>query len=79
MEANEGAQDGNGDGSGDGAGTGTGTGMGTRRRTPDGNGGPVQRLGGRGDVAKFVPVLGGDGTKIAPTGDISDELPGGMS
>ena len=59
--------------------TGTGTGMGTRRRTPDGNGGPVQRLGGRGDVAKFVPVLGGDGTKIAPTGDISNELPGGMS
>ena len=28
---------------------------------------------------KFVPVLGGDVTKIAPAGDISDQLPGGMS
>ena len=28
---------------------------------------------------KYVPVLGGDGTKIAPTGDIFDQPPGGMS
>ena len=39
---------------------------------------PVQRLGGRG-CKKFVPVLGGDGTKIALTGDISDQSPDGMS
>ena len=26
----------------------------------------------------FVPVLRGDGTKIAPTGDIFDQTPGGM-
>ena len=35
-------------------------------------------MGGR-ECNKFVPVLGGDGTKIAPTGDISDQPPGGMS
>ena len=39
---------------------------------------PVQRLGGRG-CNMFVPVLGGDGTKIAPTVDIFDQPPGGMS
>ena len=33
---------------------------------------PVQRLGGRG-CNKFVPVLGGNGTKIAPTGDIFNQ------
>ena len=33
--------------------------------------------GGRG-CNKFVPVLGGDSTKIAPTGDIFDQPPGGM-
>ena len=38
---------------------------------------PVQRLGGRG-CNKFVPVMAGDGTKIAPTGDIFDQPPGGM-
>ena len=27
----------------------------------------------------FVPDLGGDGTKITPTGDIFDQPPGGMS
>ena len=37
---------------------------------------PVQRFGGGGGGCnKFVPVLGGDGTKIAPTGDISDQPP----
>ena len=38
---------------------------------------PVQRLGG-GGCNKFVPVFGGDGTKIAPTGNIFDHPPGGM-
>ena len=38
----------------------------------------VQRLGGRG-CNKFVPVLGGDGTKIAPTGDIFDQPLDGIS
>ena len=33
--------------------------------------------GGRG-CNNFVPVLGGDCTKIAPTGDIFDQPPGGM-
>ena len=28
---------------------------------------------------KFVPVLGGDGMKLGPTGDISYQLPGRMS
>ena len=37
----------------------------------------VQRLGGRG-CNIFVPVLGGNGTKIAPTGDIFDQPPGQM-
>ena len=40
--------------------------------------GVTQRLGGRG-CRKFVPVLGGDGTKIAPPGDIFDQTPGEMS
>ena len=40
---------------------------------------PVQRLGGRGrGCNKFVPVLGGNGTKIAPTGNIFDQSPGQM-
>ena len=34
--------------------------------------------GGRG-CRKFVPVLKGDGTKIAPPGDIFDQPPGEMS
>ena len=34
--------------------------------------------GGRG-CNKFVPVSGGSGTKIAPTGDIFDQPPGGMT
>ena len=34
--------------------------------------------GGGGGCNKFVPVLGGNGTKIAPTGDIFDEPPGQM-
>ena len=33
--------------------------------------------GGRG-CNKFVPVLGGNGTKIATTGDIFDQLPDQM-
>ena len=33
--------------------------------------------GGRG-CNDFVPVLGGNGTKIAPTGDIFDQTPGQM-
>ena len=33
---------------------------------------------GRG-CNKFVPVLRGNGTKIAPTGDICDQPPGEMS
>ena len=33
--------------------------------------------GGRG-CNKFVPVLGGNGTKTGPTGDIFDQLPGQM-
>ena len=41
---------------------------------------PVQRLGGGGrGCNKFVPVLGGDGTKIAPTGEIFDQPSGGTS
>ena len=34
--------------------------------------------GGRG-CNKFVPVLGGEGTKISPTGDIFDQPPGEIS
>ena len=33
--------------------------------------------GGRG-CNKFVSFGGGDGTKVAPTGDISDQPPGGI-
>ena len=33
--------------------------------------------GGRG-CNKFFPVLGGDGTKIAPPGDLFDQPPGEM-
>ena len=38
----------------------------------------IQQLGGRG-CHKFVPVLGGDGTKTAPPGDLFDQLPGEIS
>ena len=34
---------------------------------------------GRGECREFIPVLGGDGTKIAPLGDIFDKHPGEMS
>ena len=40
---------------------------------------PFNDLGGGRGCNKFVPVLGGDGTKIVPTGDIFDQPPGGMS
>ena len=33
---------------------------------------------GRAGCDKFVPVLGGNGTKIAPTGDIFDQPRGQM-
>ena len=39
---------------------------------------PLNDWGGAGS-SNFVPVLGGDGTKIAPTGDIFGHPPGGMS
>ena len=35
-------------------------------------------LGGGRGCHKFVPVLGGDGTKIAPPGDLFDRPPGEM-
>ena len=38
---------------------------------------PFNDWGGRG-CNKFVPVLGGNGTKIAPTWDIFDQPPGRM-
>ena len=34
--------------------------------------------GGRG-CNKFVPVLGGDGTKIAPPRDLIEQAPGEMN
>ena len=37
----------------------------------------IQRLGG--GCRKFVPVLGGGGTKISPPGVIFDQPPGEMS
>ena len=39
---------------------------------------PVQRLGGGRGGNIFVPVLGGNSTKIAPTGDIFDQPPDQM-
>ena len=37
-------------------------------------------LGGRGRGRhNFVPVLGGDGTKVSPTGDLFDQSPREMS
>ena len=36
-------------------------------------------MGGGGGSHKFVPVWGGDGTKIAPLGDLFDQPPGEMS
>ena len=38
----------------------------------------VQRLGGGRGCNKFVSVLGGDGTKIAPTGDLFGHPPSQM-
>ena len=38
----------------------------------------VQRLGGGRGCHKFVPILVGDGTKIAPPGDLFDQPPGEM-
>ena len=35
--------------------------------------------GGGGGGRKFVPVLGGDGAKIVPPGDVFDQPPGEMS
>ena len=35
-------------------------------------------IGGGQGCNKFVPVFGGNGTKIAPTGDIFDQPPGRM-
>ena len=35
--------------------------------------------GGGGGCHKFVPFLGGDGTKIAPLGDLFDQPPGEIS
>ena len=46
------------------------TGRGVRTRTTFG--------GGRG-CNKFIPVLGGDSMKIAPTGDIFDQPSGGIT
>ena len=40
-------------------------------------GDPFNDWGARG-CNNFVPVLGGNGTKIAPTGDIFDQTPGQM-
>ena len=40
--------------------------------------GPVQRLGAGRGCDKFVPVLGGNGPKIGPTGDIFDQPLGQM-
>ena len=41
--------------------------------------GPFDDWGGGRGCNKFVPVLGGDGTKIVPTGDTFDQPPGGIS
>ena len=41
--------------------------------------GVVQRLEAPGGCRIFFPVLGGDGAKIAPTGDIYDQPPGEIS
>ena len=35
--------------------------------------------GGGGGCNNFVPVLGGSGTKVTPTGEIFDQFPGQMS
>ena len=42
---------------------------------------PVSRstIGGGRGCHTFVPVLGGNGTKIAPLGDLFDQTPGEMS
>ena len=36
-------------------------------------------IGGGGECHKFVPVLGGNGTKIAPPEDLFNQPPGEMS
>ena len=55
-------------------------------KKPEGGGGKVKNRpppepfndwGGRG-CNNFFPVLGGDGTKIAPTGDVFDRPPSQM-
>ena len=40
---------------------------------------PFNDWGGGWGCNKIVPFLGGDGTKIAPVGDICDQPPGGIS
>ena len=68
-------------------GTRIGTGMGARigsrradeRRRSARNRRVVQRLGGGRGCHKFVPVLKGDGLKIAPPGDLLNQPPGEMS
>ena len=35
----------------------------------------MRTIGGDRGCRKFVPVLGGDGTKVGPTGDIFDQPP----
>ena len=39
---------------------------------------PFNDWGGGAGMNNFVPVFGGNGTKIAPTGDIFDQPPGQM-
>ena len=39
----------------------------------------IYAIGGGLGCHKFVPVLGGNGTKIVPPGDLSDQPPGEMS
>ena len=51
----------------------------TACHTPDRGKRVVQRLGGGAGTSQFVPVLGGDGTKKAPPGDLFDQPPGEMS
>ena len=40
---------------------------------------PFNDWGGGWGCNKFVPVFGGSGTKMAPTGDIFDQPSGGMT
>ena len=44
--------------------------------------GPMESFndwGGGAEMSQICPVLGGDGTKRAPTGDLFDQPPGEMS